>query len=342
MKRAAKKAEKKLEQYKQTLPPQLALFQLATQEDGRYSNTIELYDGIPKYFWGKSERINGQFLEPIERDFVYRGREYSVRITPAVIKDSDGVNRYYYPSAREELVEDALRKMACEGKGIFLDDEAGVLFSLYELQRALKESGHTYSIVEIKEALLVCRLSNIEVRNADGTEVVISSLFETVGLKTWEDWKGTGQKTKAFVRFNLLVTRCIKEGTFRQLNYSKSMAFVSVIARQLFKRMSHHFTQASISTKYEILLTTIIRDFGITRYTQLRDNLRQVQKALEEMKAKDAVMSYSIEHIFDVKRRNKLVDAKISIQTSFKFSSEMKLANKRQHDVRAALAEKNR
>lgn len=338
MKRAAKNAEKKLEEYKQTKPAQMALFQIATQEDSRYSNTIELYDGIPKYFWGKTERIMGQFLEPLKREFSYRGREYSVRITPAAIEDSDGVNRYYYPSAREELVEDALRKMACEGKGVFLDDEAGVLFSLYELQRALKESGHTYSIVEIKEALLVCKLANIEVRSGDGTEVVISSLFETVGLKTWEDWKGTGQKTKAFVRFNQLVTRSIKTGTFRQLNYSRSMGFVNVIARQLFKRMSHHFTQASISTKYEILLTTVIRDFGLTRYAQLRDNLRKVEIALKEMQQKDAILSYKIEPIFDVIRKNKLADARISIQPSFKFSAEMKLANKRQNDVRVELS----
>src|SRR4051794_37186722 len=93
VKREAKKAEKRLEEFKQTMPPQLALFQLATQEDGRYSNTIELYDGIPKYFWGKAERINDQFLEPIERNFSYREKDYSVRITPARIKDSDGVNR---------------------------------------------------------------------------------------------------------------------------------------------------------------------------------------------------------------------------------------------------------
>ena len=84
MNRAAKKAEKKLEEYKQTSPAQMALFQIATQEDGRYSNTIELYDGIPKYFWGKAERINGQFLEPIEREFSYRGNDYTVRITPAL------------------------------------------------------------------------------------------------------------------------------------------------------------------------------------------------------------------------------------------------------------------
>lgn len=338
MKRIVKQAEKKLEEYKQSKPTQLELFRLATQEDGKYSNTIELYDGIPKYFWGKTERINGKFLEPLERGFAYRGRDYSVRITPARIKDKDGVNRDYYPSAREELIEDALRKLACDGRGVFLDDQAGVIFSLYELQQELKKSGKTYSIVEIKEALLVCKLANLEVRNADGTEVVLSSLFETVGLKTWEDWKGQGQKTKAFVRFNILVTRSIEAGTFRQLNYETSMSYASVIARQLHKRMSHHFTQAGLTERYTILLSTIIRDFGLTRCQRIKDNLVQVKAALEEMKKRDALVDYKIESIFDTERKNKLADAKISITANPSFNRDMRIANARQRSANDLIA----
>ncbi len=77
-------------------------------------------------------------------------------------------------------------------------------------------------------------------------------MFETLGLQTREDWKGTGEKTKAFVRFNSLVSEGIKTGAFRQLDYEKAMSYSSVIARQLHKRMSHHFTQASISTRTKL------------------------------------------------------------------------------------------
>ena len=41
------------------------------------------------------------------------------------------------------------------------------------------------------------------------------------------------------------------------------MSYKTVTARQLHKRMAHHYTQASLSEHYTIMLTTIIRDFGL-------------------------------------------------------------------------------
>lgn len=147
---------KSLKQYRHEKPVQLTFFEYLLPEERRYSNTIELYDFIPKYHWGKTQRISGQFLKQLEREFECRGRRYRVKIKPASIEDKDGTERYYYPSQREELVEDALHKFVCEGQGVFLDDEAGVTFSLYQLQQELKRKGHTYSNDQIKDALLIC------------------------------------------------------------------------------------------------------------------------------------------------------------------------------------------
>ena len=66
---------KRLEEYAASDPPQLTLFQLLDlkpQERPRYSHTIELYDFMPKYHWGKVQRINGKFLEVLEREFECR------------------------------------------------------------------------------------------------------------------------------------------------------------------------------------------------------------------------------------------------------------------------------
>jgi hypothetical protein len=84
------------------------LFEILSSHDKEFSNTIELYDFIPKYFWGKSQRINGKFLEPLEREFECRAVRYRLKIDPAKISDRDGVTRDYCPLKREELVEDAL------------------------------------------------------------------------------------------------------------------------------------------------------------------------------------------------------------------------------------------
>lgn len=322
--------KKRLEDYVQSKPQQLMLFEMTVPDEKPYSNTIELYDSIPKYYSGSIKRIEGKFLNVLERFFEHRGIKYKVVISPARIQDKDGVFRDFYPSLREEIVEDALRKMACDGKGIFLDDQASVVFSLYELQQELARMGHGYNITQIKEALLICAKTNMEVSTSGGDTVVISNLFETLGLKTREDWKGHGKKSKAFVRFNLLVTKSIIDGTFRQLNYDKCMAYKSVIARRLHKRISHHYTQADEKNKYEINLSTIIRDFGITVYEELRNNLRQVEVALKEMKEKEVILNYEIKKIFSLERKNKIEDAKFSLYPHPRFITETIKANKRQ------------
>jgi hypothetical protein len=244
------------------------------------------------------------------------------------------MERYYYPSKREELVEDALRKFIAEGQGVFLDDAAGVTFSLYQLQEELRRNGHSYNKQEIKDALLICARTNITVTSEDGSAVLVSNLFETVGLQTRESWKGNGQKTRAFVRFNALVSKSIQNRTFRQINYEKVMSYKTVIARQLHKRMSHHYIQASISNPYHILLSTIIRDLGLTLYDRLRDNLRDVQIALDEMKLKDVLLSYKIEKVLENSKRSKLLDAKFILIPNPAFAGEVTRANKRIAEIK--------
>ncbi len=326
----------KIADYRQSQPVQLKLFEILQPTEKNYSNTIELYDFMPKYVWGKVERIQEKFLEPIEREFECRGASYKVRIVPARVKDSDGVSRDYFPGKREEVVEDALRKLATEGQGIFLDDEAAVTFTLYQLQQELKRTGHTYSITQIKECLMVCVGTLLHLTDNSEQAIFASSLFNTIGLQTREDWEGQGEKSKAFVRFNALVTTSIRNRTFRQFNYEVSMGYQNVISRQLHKRMAHHYTQASLANPYSIMLSTIIRDFGLKTYEKISHNLRDVEKALKEMMKSDVLLNYEQNKIMDTKRRNKIMDVKISLVPHPKFISEIIKGNKRQKELREA------
>lgn len=326
---ATPEASRPLDDYEQSYPVQLQLFEYLQPDESRYSNTVELYDFMPKYHWGKTERINGKFLETLEREFECKNVKYKIEVAPAVIKDRDGVNRYHYPSKREELVEDALRRFATAQQGIFLDDRASVTFSLYQLQQELKRNGHSYSKDQIKDALLICAKTSITVTTQDGAAVLVSNLFETLYLQSREDWQRTGKKSKAFVRFNSLVSESIKRGAFRQLDYEKAMSYTSVIARQLHKRMSHHYTQASITHPYHIMLSTIIRDFGLAEYERPSLNFNQVIKALDEMRAKDVLLTYKVEKTNAPNQRNKLLDAKFTLTPHLHFANEIKNANAR-------------
>src|SRR5215813_4364372 len=115
-----------------TQPQQLSLFQTFLSADERYSNTIDLYDAIPKYFPKKrlkKERVEGMFLPMLKREFEYKGERFVVKITSAKLETREG-ERDFYPSHREELVEEALRKIASTRlNGIFLNNIAGMQFT---------------------------------------------------------------------------------------------------------------------------------------------------------------------------------------------------------------------
>lgn len=177
--------------------------------------------------------------------------------------------------------------------------------------------------------MLICAKTTITVTTADGQAVLVSSLFETLGLQTRDDWKETGRKSKAFVRFNSLVSESIKNGSYRQLDYDKAMAYSSVIARQLHKRMSHHYTQASVTTTYSIMLSTIVRDFGLAEYARPSLNLNQVIKALDEMKSNNVLLKYDVEKTTDPTNRNKLIEAKFVLMPHPYFADEIRKANAR-------------
>jgi hypothetical protein len=323
--------DKKFDEFENAKPTQLSLFELKPNEE-QYSHSIELYDFMPKYVWGKSERINGKFLDNIKRKFECRGKRYSLTLMPARIED-DGEQGFkeFYPSKREELLEDALRKLMGEGQGLMLDGEAGIVFTLYQLQKELKESGHTYSYDQLKESLEILKKIDIEIKTDDGETQFFFSPIETLGLK------GSGNETQTFVRFSPLVTHSINSFSYRLINYDKVMSYKSVIARQFHKRMSHHFIQASISQYYEILLTTVIRDFGLTPQKRLQQNLTEVENAIEEMKEKNVILNCKFEKLFEKKPRKKLIDVKIKIQPHFDFIADVKRANAKAKKIRGLI-----
>ena len=107
------------------------------------------------------------------------------------------------------------------------------------------------------------------------------------------------------------------------------MQFKSVIARQLHKRMSHHFIQASIAHPYSINLSTIIRDFGLTKYEKISNNLREAEKGLQELKTSGVALNYEVRKTYDIKNKNKIVDAQFTITPDPRFVNEVMKSNQK-------------
>jgi hypothetical protein len=171
---------------------QLALFQTVLcntdEERDRLSHAIELWDSTPRYSLNRKAmnkaRVNRQFLEPQELSFHYRGGKYTLTVSPARLKDADGVFRDYFPGATEELVEECLRKLAIEKQSGYFDrpnHRSGVLFSLGELRRELEARGHSRSLQECVHALNVLAHSRLTIKpHADGEAQITAACLPTL------------------------------------------------------------------------------------------------------------------------------------------------------------------
>lgn len=327
MKSQSQKIKKELKEFEQTTPQQLTLFELGDEQNEDYSNTVELYDMMPKYYLGGVKRDIGKNVDSLpvlERDFKHRGQEYKLNIYPAAIIDrTTGKTIHYLPSQREELVEDVLRKLATKKKGVFLDNNAAVKFTLYEVEKELKKMGHGYNINEIKEAIEICSRTVLEITSKGNGDVSVSAnIFPFMGMENSESIKGG--RNKVVIMFHPLVTKSINEGTYRLVNYDKLMYYKMPLSRWLYKRMSHNFINAGIDNPYRIKMSTIVRDSGMKKYERNSDIIKQINKSMEELKGDGVLVDFVVEK--EIRGRG-IVEAIFLMYVSKAFVSDIKKAN---------------
>jgi hypothetical protein len=207
-----------------TQPAQLSLFGEFLPAEARdcYSNTIELYDALPRYFSSKKrmaeERKHDTYLPSLTRRFRHRDHYYELVIKPARLVEKDGQEKEYYPSHQEEIVEEALKKLACDhSKGVFLNDTAGVQFTLYELHAELARQGHGMQWSDLITSLEICRGTSIEVKGPEGKVEVKSSIFPVLVLTNRQEWLQNPKQVKCYVQFNPMITYCINKLTFHRI-----------------------------------------------------------------------------------------------------------------------------
>lgn len=322
---------------------QLDLFRsfLCNSPDGRdrLSNTFDLWDSVPRYAMSRQQmtkiRKEKGFLSLQQVTFQYRGRALEARIQAARIFDEKTrTETDYYPSANEELIEDALRKIAAEQRNAFFDKasyRSGVVFTLYMLREELKRRGHARSYQEIILSLKILARSSIEIAATEGNNgegFTLSGYFS--GLSAASKSKLTEDpQAKWIVQFHPLVTQAIDALTYRQFNYAQMMSHSTQLARWLHKQLSLKFTFASLTKSFEIRYSTIKRDSALLEgYKQERQAIVKLNAAWEELKAGGVLAKITKTEIRG--SRGKLEDVAYILTASPDFVAEMKAANKRQ------------
>ncbi len=320
---------------------QLNLFQsFLSNTDGQrdqLSNAIDLWDSVPRYSVSRQEmtkaRVDDTFLKPHRSTFQHRGRSYTCVISPAYVSDLDGKERYFYPSANEELVEDALRKLALEQHAGYFDKpnyRSGVVFTLYALREEMKRRGHTRSYQQIVQSLNILSHSVIDIRpDGQGGEGQISSAclpsLVAVSRKKLKD----DPDARWAVQFHPLVTGAIDQVTHRQYNYHLMMSHTTQLARWLHKQLVLKFTFADQFKPFVMRYSTIKRDSGLLGgYVRERKAIEMVEAAFASLIEKCILASVS--RTDETGPRKKLTDVVFKISAHLDFIRETKAANKRQ------------
>ena len=320
---------------------QLNLFQTflcnTHEEKDHLSNAIDLWDSMPRYSVSRQamtkNRINGRFLEEHQTTFQHRGRTYTRIIHPALVQDLDGKKRYFYPSATEELVEHALRKLAIEQQAGYFDKpnyRSGVVFTLYALREEMKKRGHTRSYQQLFQALDILSHCVMDILpHAEGEAKMVSTYLPALTAvsraKLSED-----PKAKWAVQFHPLVTGSIDKVTYRQFNYHLMMSHTTQLARWLHQQLVIKYTFASHHSPFEMRYSTVKRDSGLLDfYARDRDAVGMLEEAFTEIQERQVILGYDRKDVTGP--RKKLVDVVFTIQPSIDFIREAKAANKRQN-----------
>jgi hypothetical protein len=324
---------------------QLNLFQTLLcnthEEHDRLSNAIDLWDSVPRYSVTRQAmtkaRISGQFLKKHTATFQHRGRTYTRTISPARITDTNGEERDYYPSATEELVEHALRKLAIEQQAGYFDKpnyRSGVVFTLYALRQEMKRRGHTRSYQEVVLALNVLSGSIIEITSDDTGEVLTRSAYLPILAAVSRKRLRDDPNAKWAVQFHPLVTGSIDKVTYRQFNYHLMMSHSTQLARWLHQQLVLKYTFASHQTPFETRYSTIKRDSGLLdAYSRDRDAVDALDCAFDELHTRGVLLGYDRKDT--IGPRKKLLEVVFIVQPSIEFIRETKAANKRQSDAQS-------
>jgi hypothetical protein len=306
-------------------------------EHDRLSNAFDLWDSIPRYSvsrraMDKARKAHGM-LPLLKIHFYYKGMPFKAVIRPARIEEKDGTTKDYYPGASEELIEDALRKIAADQQSGFFDKpnyRSGVVFTLHMLRAELKRRGHTRSYQEIVLSLDILSLSIIDIRTSDDKEIKDisrSSYFPGLAAVS-KNRLAEDPNAKWVVQFHPLVTQAIDALTYRQFNYAQMMSYSTQLARWLHKQLSLKYTFASLTAAFEMRYSTIRRDSSLLEgYGLERKAIAALDAAFDELKG------HVLLHLKKQETRGprgKLLEVIYTLIPSPDFVAQMKAANKRQ------------
>lgn len=321
---------------------QMDLFsQFLTNDVGEVSNTIEMWESIPKYFFTphqqKKLRPAAGQPDPFEWEFTFNNQPCTVEIHPALIKQENGSYKAFFPSVTEELVEEALKKILTDQRYGLHDvehNDTWVRFTLRMIQKELKAKRKTRDIAQIKQAIEVMSLCNI-VLSVHGEEVWRGSILQDLVTVGRDDYV-SDTSSHHIARLPQFVTQGINRIAFRQFNYQRYMLCDDALTRWIYKRLINRFRHASMTNDYHFMYSDL-KETGHLQQAREANNREKVTASLDELVKRGVLCRYT-SHIRKEGRR--IVDVKYTVYPSRSFVTEQKAANKRSTEAQQKALDK--
>lgn len=313
----------------------LDLFELDPLLDKNYSNTLEIYDLAGKFLYDKHRKyLSSASAEETEftRITNYKDMELRISVTAANIERVKGGTKqrvFVFPGAREEIIEDVLRKLATERRAEAYEATTGtnagtkfvaIAFTLYEIYEELKRVGKLYSYSEIKEALHIMNRSILSIQSMDNSIDLSAPFFPIMAIAD----RGNKKETRSFVCFHPMVTDVILTLNFRRYNYAKALEFKGHYARLTYKRLCHRWVQASPGKPYTILLSTLINAMK-DPYQNTYQDKALFKDVMDDLVSADVLERYEM---VPKKEGKKIVDWRFELYASNTFAKQVAANNK--------------
>ncbi|MHC5195183.1 replication protein [Pseudomonas frederiksbergensis] len=273
--------------------------------DVDYSNLVSIYDALPRFSWAsKTVRdmnamttlIEGTLNnEPFKVILKAVNMERPIKVKGKLTGKTEWVG--VYPGAREECVEEALRKFSTQS-GKFNEAECSVRFSLYELKKELAIQGHTLTYAELREALNILAESNltIQTRTADGETIDIKSNYlpllflrsRNKSSKNYVEAKDMSEEdknvaTQCVAVLHPLISRGIERGDYRLYHYGTSMKLTNGLAKILNRELTMKWRNASPTNPYSFSMVEFLTNTARGLSNRIPEDFRSMNLALQQL-----------------------------------------------------------
>lgn len=282
---------------------QLTLFDVfVANTPVQYTNLFEFVDTLPLFVLtaptarGRAQESGVLAIQKFEKQ--WGNDRISVAIKPVVLEDGTDpktgapARKEVLPGPREYTVYRVLKKMAADDRveRVNREKSAALRFTFHQLRMRLREVGHEYKVVEIREALEVLNGSRLAIKNATRDKTLYTGSYITLAYAS-DDSDPEGERTIVEVGFNELTLAAMRAQLYDRIHYQRLMS-LSALAARIYELLTAQFRQAATGHAYKLSFQRVMRESGLPPRKNQRSSVAYVRNAIEELVAKGVLASY--------------------------------------------------